>query len=711
VTSTTNPVTPATQFAYDGNGNLTSTTDPRGKTTTLTYNSAGQPLTVTNPLGHTTTVTYDGVGNLATTADPLGNTTRFAYDAVGRLIRQVDPRGRATAFAYDPLNRVTTTTDVQAGVTAFTYDGNGNLRTVTDARANPPTTYTYDSMDRVATRTDPLGITESFGYDLAGNLTARTDRKGQVSSFGYDALNRLTTASYADGSGVSYRYDAGGRPIRIDDSTGGTLTNTYDALDRLLAQSTPLGAVGYAYDALGRRTQLTVPGLALTTYAYDNNSRLTQIVRGAQTVGVDYDDAGRRTFLTLPNAVTTEYQYDNASRLTAQIYRNAVGLLGDLTYQYDLGGNRTRAGGSFARTGLPAAVANATYDGANRQRAFGPSQMAFDANGNLTTLTDPSGSTAFTWDARDRLVGLEQPGTLASFAYAFGRRLTKAVNGGATQFLYDGLDVAQQLEPQRTTTYLRSLAIDETLGFANPDGSFFLTADALGSTLAVGDATGGTLSEYSYDPFGATTVTNATVANPFQFTGRENDGLAGLYYYRARYYHPGLQRFISEDPSGFHDQEYNLFAYVGENPLAFRDPLGLWRWPGSIYAEARYKAGTSPHAPIPGARPAENDAFKHCLGSCMQTIENGPVGPTLAVVLGWSKEFADTFRGQKSGDLDMDIHNNAWGRDLGRVIKNAKCGDLCERGCATALQAGLLTTRGYDRGSPVLTDFLTMPIP
>jgi len=92
---------------------------------------------------------------------------------------------------------------------------------------------------------------------------------------------------------------------------------------------------------------------------------------------------------------------------------------------------------------------------------------------------------------------------------------------GTTQFLYDGFDVAQRLEPQRTTTYPRSLAIDETLGFATPEGSFYLTADALGSTLAVGDATGGALSEYSYDPFGVTTVTNATLANPFQFTGRE----------------------------------------------------------------------------------------------------------------------------------------------------------------------------------------------
>jgi len=35
----------------------------------------------------------------------------------------------------------------------------------------------------------------------------------------------------------------------------------------------------------------------------------------------------------------------------------------------------------------------------------------------------------------------------------------------------------------------------------------------------------------------------------FRYTGRENDG-TGLYYYRARYYHPGAKRFIAEDPIG-----------------------------------------------------------------------------------------------------------------------------------------------------------------
>jgi RHS repeat-associated protein len=52
---------------------------------------------------------------------------------------------------------------------------------------------------------------------------------------------------------------------------------------------------------------------------------------------------------------------------------------------------------------------------------------------------------------------------------------------------------------------------------------------------------------YTYEPFGKTSVTGASSSNPSQYTARENDQ-TGLYYHRARYYSPSLQRFISEDP-------------------------------------------------------------------------------------------------------------------------------------------------------------------
>ena len=57
------------------------------------------------------------------------------------------------------------------------------------------------------------------------------------------------------------------------------------------------------------------------------------------------------------------------------------------------------------------------------------------------------------------------------------------------------------------------------------------------------------------------------------YTGREDDG-TGLKYYRARYYHPTLSRFLREDPLRWKGG-VNLYAYVNANPINLIDPLGL----------------------------------------------------------------------------------------------------------------------------------------
>jgi len=91
--------------------------------------------------------------------------------------------------------------------------------------------------------------------------------------------------------------------------------------------------------------------------------------------------------------------------------------------------------------------------------------------------------------------------------------------------------------------------------------------------LALTDDAGAVQTSYTYEPFGTTTLTGQANGNPLQYTGRENDG-TGLYYYRARYYSPARQRFISEDPLEFYGGDPNLYAYVSNSPMNYTDPAG-----------------------------------------------------------------------------------------------------------------------------------------
>ena len=117
------------------------------------------------------------------------------------------------------------------------------------------------------------------------------------------------------------------------------------------------------------------------------------------------------------------------------------------------------------------------------------------------------------------------------------------------------------------------MGIDEYFTRTDANGTTAFLSDAPGTTVGLVDSAGAIDTSYAYQPFGATTV-NGTNANPYQFTGRENDG-AGLYYYRARYYSPTYQRFVSQDPLGFRAGDPNLYGYVNQDPISALDPLGL----------------------------------------------------------------------------------------------------------------------------------------
>jgi RHS repeat-associated protein len=576
LTSVTDALGRTTSFSYDQIGNLVRTTDPSGFSVLASYNLQGQPVSITDPVGNAFQFSYRN-GDLVTVTDTLGRSIASTRDEVGRPVEITDPTGQTTQFAWNPFNLVTSVADSEGNTTNLTWDPNGHLQSLQDANQHT-TSYTYDNLDRLATRTDPLLATESFQYDGNDNLIQFTDRRGVVNTYSYDALNRLSFIGYGAQPGPTYQsttnisYDGGDRPTSIVDSLAGTITPTFNGLDRLTAEVTAQGSVGYQYDAVGRRSSMTVAGQPQVNYNYDNSDRLTQIAQGSSSVSLGYDPDSRRTSLTLPNGVSVSYGYDQASRLTSMTYQSSAGQLGSLGYAYDQASRVSQISGSFARTGLPVALSLASYDAANRLTNWAGTAYSYDANGNLTN----DGVNTYTWDARNQLSSISG-GVSASFQYdALGRRAGKTIGGVATNFLYDRANTVQELSGSTPTANFLTGGLDEIFTRTTTGVETFLS-DQLGSTVATTDSTGALATQYTYEPFGNTSSTGSITSNAFQYTGRENDR-TGLYFSRARYYSPRLQRFISQDPIGFGGGSANLYAYTFNSPTNFSDPSGNDPW-------------------------------------------------------------------------------------------------------------------------------------
>ena len=423
--------------------------------------------------------------------------------------------------------------------------------------------------------------TQKITVDRAGNLSQFTDRRGKITTHTYDGLNQRTFAGFGTifitppsyESSITYSYDAGNRLTSVVDSAAGTITPSFDNLDRLTSEVTSQGTVSYAYDAANRRTSQTVTGQTAVNYTYDDANRLTQITRGTPTVSFAYDNANRRTSLTLPNGIVMSYSYDNSSELTGITYTNGSTTLGTLTYGYDLAGRSTSMGGSYARIALPLGVSEAEYNANNQLTEWGTASLFYDANGNITS----DGVNSYTWNARNQLASMNFGAN--SFRYdAYGRRVTKTISSTTTNYLYDGANILQELSGTTPTANLLSGGIDEVFTRTDSNGTANFLTDALGSAINLTDSSANSLVQYGFEPFGNTFVTSGSSANPFQYTGRENDG-TGLYFNRARYFNPTLQRFISEDPRA-NASDIDFYAYAANDPVLLRDPSGLNPSPG-----------------------------------------------------------------------------------------------------------------------------------
>ncbi|CAA6798535.1 MAG: Unknown protein [uncultured Sulfurovum sp.] len=110
-------------------------------------------------------------------------------------------------------------------------------------------------------------------------------------------------------------------------------------------------------------------------------------------------------------------------------------------------------------------------------------------------------------------------------------------------------------------------------------GTYYYHRDHQGSIIALSNEHGEIIETITYDEHYGSILEhkkrnkNETL-NPYGYTGREIE-MNDLYYYRARYYDPTTQRFLSLDPIGFMSGDFNFYRYVGNSPIGWIDPFGL----------------------------------------------------------------------------------------------------------------------------------------
>ncbi|MBV9240510.1 MAG: RHS repeat-associated core domain-containing protein [Acidobacteria bacterium] len=119
----------------------------------------------------------------------------------------------------------------------------------------------------------------------------------------------------------------------------------------------------------------------------------------------------------------------------------------------------------------------------------------------------------------------------------------------------------------------------------------YLTADHLGSPRINTDGGGSVVARHDYMPFGEEISTSQRTSGVgytadvvrTRFAGQPRDIELGLDFSEARMRSSQVGRFSTADPlltsaNPALAQSWNRYTYVMNNPLAYADPLGLFRW-------------------------------------------------------------------------------------------------------------------------------------
>jgi RHS repeat-associated protein len=649
VTEAIDPDGHITHYHYDAQGRLLSVRSPDNSRHVFVWDAIGQLIEETLPDGSQRCFSYDVLGRQISRQDEHGAVTHYQWDAVGRLIQTILPTGASRTFSYNAYGKITAERDELGRVTRFEYNDDLHLVSRRINPDGTQLRYRYDNARLLLTdiknesgehyRLDytPGGLIRqetgfdgrctAYAYDPNGHLLEKTefgDNGTQLfTSYQRDTSGRLLVKNLPDGVNVEYRYDSLGRLVSVDDGHDHPLEFEYDKQNRLITEHQGWGTLRYAYDACGKLYHLRLPdnskldyhhakggvltaidlnGTRLTSHTYKVGREL-QRQQGVLSSKYDYDEQGRLKAHAISQPQHPLYRRDYAYSANGNLEHIADTRHGQRSYQYDpldrlirVRHSRDQHPESFAHDPAGNLLMQdrpgpATLKG-NRLLMQGDRHFNYDAFGNL--IRERRGTaqklvTEYRYDCQHRLTGATLPnGSTVSYRYdAFGRRISKTVEGKTTEFFWQGEQLVAEHSQDHHRSYVYEPGTFRPLAMLDGKGPhqacpFYYQLDHLGTPQELTDYSGDIIWAAQYTAYGRLTRLNRdshqVLDQPLRFQGQYFDAETGLHYNRHRYYNPDVGRYLTPDPSKLAGG-LNGYQYT-RNPTGWVDPLGLNDCPG-----------------------------------------------------------------------------------------------------------------------------------